>query len=40
MDYSAKIDVLDLVINTLKEHERALDGLVERLERAMEKVEG
>lgn len=32
MTYSEKIDALDLVINTLKEHEKALDKALNRLE--------
>lgn len=32
MSYAAKMDVLDLIIETLKEHERALDDLAQRLE--------
>jgi CheY-like chemotaxis protein len=32
MGFTEKIDVLDLVINVLNEHERKLDQLVERLE--------
>ena len=32
VDYD-KVDVLDLIIEVLKEHERVLDNLVERLER-------
>lgn len=32
MSYTEKIDVLDLVIETLKEHEKALDTAVHRLE--------
>ena len=32
MSYTEKMDVLDLIIETLKEHERALDELTQRLE--------
>ena len=32
ISYTEKIDVLDLLINTLKEHERKLDEVVSRLE--------
>jgi len=32
MSFTEKIDVLDLLINILKEHEEKLDKLVERLE--------
>jgi CheY-like chemotaxis protein len=36
MNFPEKIDVLDLVINVLNEHERKLDVLVERLEAIVE----
>jgi len=32
MSFTEKIDVLDLIIQTLKDHETKLDQLVERLE--------
>ena len=32
MSYTTKIDVLDLIIETLKEHEKTLDALIVRLE--------
>ena len=32
MSFVQKMDVLDLIIETLKEHERALDDLAHRLE--------
>jgi len=32
MSYTEKVDVLDLLINVIKEHEEKLDKLVERLE--------
>ncbi len=32
MDFNEKMDVLDFVIETLKEHEKALDELAYRLE--------
>ncbi|TRO51286.1 hypothetical protein E2P71_09325, partial [Candidatus Bathyarchaeota archaeon] len=32
MSFTEKIDVLDLLINILREHEEKLDSLVERLE--------
>ena len=32
MSFTEKIDVLDLLINILREHEEKLDELVERLE--------
>jgi len=34
MSYTEKIDVLDMLINILKEHEEKLDELVERYEAA------
>jgi len=34
MTYTQKIDVLDLLINILREHEAKLDKLVSRLEAA------
>ena len=34
MSYTEKIDVLDLLITVLREHEEALDELVARLEAA------
>ena len=32
MSYTQKIDVLELIIQTLNEHEQKLDKIVERLE--------
>lgn len=32
MSYTDKMDVLDLIIETLKEHEKALDDISRRLE--------
>jgi hypothetical protein len=32
MNYTVKMDVLDLIIETLKEHEKALDEIVTRLD--------
>lgn len=32
MNYTEKIDVLDLIIEVLKEHEKALDEIVSRLD--------
>lgn len=32
MSYTEKIDVLDLLITVLREHEEALDALISRLE--------
>lgn len=34
-----QMDFIDLLVNVLMEHEKVLDGLVGRLERAMESVE-
>ena len=36
MDLTEKIDVLDLIINILTEHEKSLDALVYRLETVAE----
>lgn len=33
MDLTEKIDVLDMIIAVLKEHEKALDDVVARLEK-------
>ena len=33
-----RIDVVDMIIDVLTEHEKKLDSLVERLERATDKV--
>lgn len=33
MPYTEKIDVLDLIIETLREHEKSLDRIAARLER-------
>ena len=38
MSFIEKMDVLDLIIETLKEHERTLDELVYRLETCLEGV--
>jgi len=35
MAYKEKIDALDLVIQTLRDHEKKLDDLVTRLERIL-----
>ncbi len=37
MGYTAKIDVLDMVISVLTEHEKTLDSLIARFERALSK---
>lgn len=36
MSFTEKMDVLDLLINVLSEHEEKLDDLVERLEMIIE----
>ena len=38
MSYVEKVDVLDLIIEVLKEHERKLDELTERLERVLDQT--
>lgn len=38
MSFTEKIDVLDLIINTLNEHEKKLDSLVTRLEEITENL--
>jgi len=40
MSFTEKIDVLDLIINVLNEHEKKLDLLVERLELIVDIMEG
>ena len=35
MNYSDKMDVLDLIIETLKQHEKTLDELAYRLENSL-----
>jgi chaperonin cofactor prefoldin len=37
MSYLEKMDVLDLIIETLKEHEKALDEIVSRLDARLNK---
>jgi len=37
--FTAKVDVLDLIIQTLQEHERRLDDLAHRLEKTAERLE-
>lgn len=39
MSFTEKIDVLDLLINILREHEEKMDKLVTRLEQIIENVE-
>ncbi len=33
MGYTEKIDVLDMIIDVLRDHEKVLDNLVDRLEK-------
>lgn len=40
MSYTEKMDVLDLIINILREHEETLDALVERLEAVTDIIQG
>jgi len=40
MSFPEKIDVLDLIINVLNEHEKKMDMLVERMEHIVEVLEG
>jgi CheY-like chemotaxis protein len=40
MSFTEKIDVLDLIINVLNEHEKKMDLLVERLELIVDIMEG
>ena len=40
MSFPEKIDVLDLIINVLNEHEKKLDMLVERMENIVAVLEG
>jgi len=35
MSFDEKVDVIDLIINVLKEHEKTLDDLISRLEEAL-----
>ena len=37
MGFEEKVDVIDLIINVLRDHEKSLDDLVSRLERTLEK---
>jgi len=39
MGYAEKIDVLDRLINCLKEYEKDLQSLVDRLEKAVDMAE-
>jgi len=38
MSYTEKIDVLDMIITILREHEAKIDELVSRLEAAVDKM--
>lgn len=40
MSYTEKIDVLDLLIEILQEHEKRIDELVARLELLVDRIEG
>ena len=40
MSFPEKIDVLDLIINVLNEHEKKMDVLVERMENIVAVLEG
>jgi len=40
MSFTDKIDVLDLIINVLNEHEKKMDALVERLELIVDILDG
>ena len=37
--YGTKIDAMDLIINVLREHEKTLDELVEKMEEILERLE-
>ena len=37
MGFEEKVDVIDLIINVLRDHEKSLDDLVSRLEKTLEK---
>ena len=39
MDFTTKMDVLDLVITCLREHEKEIDGLIDRLEKTVATAE-
>jgi len=39
MSFTEKIDVLDLIINTLREHEEKLDAVADRLDKAVATAE-
>ena len=39
MSYTEKIDVLDMVIDILVDHEKTLDSLISRLEKLLDRRE-
>lgn len=39
MSFTEKIDVLDLIIKTMEDHEKVLDGLVAKMESMASKLE-
>ena len=39
MDLTTKMDVLDMVITCLQEHEKTVDNLIDRLEKAVRVIE-
>lgn len=39
MNFTAKVDVLDFVIEVLKNHEKEFDDLIDRLEKAVKITE-
>jgi len=39
MGFTEKIDVLDMIIEVLREHEKALDDLVDRMTKAVSVAE-
>ncbi len=39
MSFTEKIDVLELLINCLQEHEKTFDNLLDRLEKAVDVAE-
>ena len=38
MTYTSKVDVLDMIIEVLREHEKTLDALVRRLEDSVNRL--
>lgn len=39
MGFTQKVDVLDMIIEVLRDHEKNIDGLIDRLEKAVSMVE-